>query len=167
MMVHILDANVLIDANRDYYPIARVPEFWDWLQFHGTEGNVTVPVEVYEEILAGRPDDLVEWLRRNDVKDALLLREEADPVLVARAVSEGYASDLTDEDVEKIGRDPFLVSYGLVDLNQRTVVTMEASRPSKTRANRKLPDVCTHFGIPTSNTFALTKQLGFSTSWST
>ena len=30
-VLYLLDANVLIDANRDYYPVARVPEFWDWL----------------------------------------------------------------------------------------------------------------------------------------
>ena len=30
-MLYLLDANVLIDANRDYYPLGRVPEFWDWL----------------------------------------------------------------------------------------------------------------------------------------
>ena len=30
-VLYVLDANVFIDANRDYYPIERVPEFWDWL----------------------------------------------------------------------------------------------------------------------------------------
>ena len=30
-MLYLLDANVLIDANRDYYQIERVPEFWEWL----------------------------------------------------------------------------------------------------------------------------------------
>jgi len=30
-VLYLLDACVLIDANRDYYPIARVPEFWEWL----------------------------------------------------------------------------------------------------------------------------------------
>ena len=27
-MLYLLDANVLIDASRYYYPIQRVPEFW-------------------------------------------------------------------------------------------------------------------------------------------
>lgn len=30
-MLYLLDANVIIDANRDYYPLERVPEFWAWL----------------------------------------------------------------------------------------------------------------------------------------
>lgn len=37
-MLYLLDANVLIDANRDYYPISRVPEFWDWLVHLGHRG---------------------------------------------------------------------------------------------------------------------------------
>ena len=31
IMLYLLDANVFIDANRDYYPLDRFPEFWDWL----------------------------------------------------------------------------------------------------------------------------------------
>jgi len=47
-VVYLLDANVLIDANRDYYPLERVPEFWDWLEFQGGLGRVKLPLEVYE-----------------------------------------------------------------------------------------------------------------------
>ena len=39
-MLFLLDTNVLIDANRDYYALDRVPEFWDWLVHFGTEGQV-------------------------------------------------------------------------------------------------------------------------------
>ena len=39
-MINLLDANVLIDANRDYYPIERVPEFWEWLAAMGEQGLV-------------------------------------------------------------------------------------------------------------------------------
>ena len=37
-VLYLLDANVLIDANRDYYPIERVPEFWEWLAEMGRLG---------------------------------------------------------------------------------------------------------------------------------
>lgn len=30
-MLYLLDSSVLIDANRDYYPLERVPQFWGWL----------------------------------------------------------------------------------------------------------------------------------------
>ena len=54
-MLYLLDANVLIDANRDYYPIGRVPEFWDWLAAMGDLGRVKIPQETYEEIVLPRP----------------------------------------------------------------------------------------------------------------
>ena len=50
-MLYLLDANVLIDANRDYYSMTRVPEFWEWLVHRGTEDDVKIPLEVYEEII--------------------------------------------------------------------------------------------------------------------
>lgn len=49
----ILDANVLINANRLYYPVDRVPEFWEWLQHHGEQGNLKMPLEIFEEVPAG------------------------------------------------------------------------------------------------------------------
>lgn len=164
MMLFFLDANVLIDANRDYYPIERVPEFWDWLVHHGEQGNVKIPLEVYEEMKDGN-DNLAAWSKEPNVKSALLLDEEVDVDLVSKAINDGYAPDLTDDEVEKIGRDPFLVAYGLADLGQRCVVTTEVSKPRRSRANRHLPDVCADFGVPCRNTFQFVQDLDFSTSW--
>ena len=163
-MLYLLDANVLIDANRDYYPIARVPEFWDWLTHQGGEGRVKVPTEIHEEFKTSK-DDLGDWSRRAEFSEHLLLNEEATPALVARIVADGYAPDLTDEEIIKIGRDPFLISYALAKPGLRTVVTTETSRPAKQRANRKIPDVCTTLGIPAIDTFAFIRALNFSTGW--
>lgn len=101
-MLYLLDANTLIDAKRDYFQFERVPEYWEWLVYHGREG---------------------------------------------------YAPNLMDEELEKLGRDPFLVAYALVNPTDRIVVTNEVSKPGKTRANRQLPDVCAGFSITSINGF--------------
>lgn len=163
-MLYLLDANVLIDANRDYYPIDRVPEFWDWLEHHGAAGTVKMPLEIYEEVKDGN-DDLATWIKQPEVTDALRLTEEVDVELVARAVSEGYAADLTDSDILKLGRDPFLLGYALGAPATHCIVTTEVSRPSKRGANRKLPDVASDFSIESCNTFELTRRLDFRTNW--
>lgn len=49
-MVYLLDANVLIDANRDYYRLTKVPEFWEWLKFEGSAGRVKIPMETWGEV---------------------------------------------------------------------------------------------------------------------
>lgn len=163
-MQFLLDANVLIDAARDYYPFEMVPEFWAWLAHNGALGSVKIPLEMYEEVCDGN-DRLAEWLREPAVKSALLLAEEVQPDIVSHAVAEGYAHDLTDAEVIVVGRDPFLIAYALVDRDARCIVTTETSRPSAKRQNRRVPDVCAGFGVACCNTFEMTRRLGFSTSW--
>ncbi len=163
-MLYLLDANVLIDANRDYYPIARIPEFWEWLEHNAREGHVKIPREAYEEIKDG-DDDLSKWVRDNEIKEALLLSEEASVALVSRVINEGYAPDLTDDEVEKVGRDPFLIAYALASPEDRCVVTTERSKPNRTRANRHLPDVCDDLGVKSHDTFKFIKDLDFKTGW--
>ncbi len=97
-MLYLLDANVLIDANRDYYPIDRVPEFWEWLADAGENNRVKIPLEVYEEIKKG-DDDLAEWIKNDTNKVALLFEEDVDVDLVSLVTDDGYANDLTDDEV--------------------------------------------------------------------
>ena len=161
-MLYLLDANVLIDADRDYYPIDRVPEFWDWLLDNANTGRLKVPLETYEEVVAGT-GILPDWLRGN--KLSMVMDEDVDPLIVNLVISEGYASDLTDVEIEKLGRDPFLIAYALADIENRCVVTTEVSRPSRMRANRHIPDVCDSFEIkiPHCSTFQLIRALDFRT----
>lgn len=109
-MVNLLDANVLIDANRLYYPMDRVPEFWQWLVAMGEQGLIKIPIEVYEKVTAAS-DDLSHWLKAH--RNALLHDEMVDQSLLVRVVQEGYAPDLDDVEQEKLNEDPFLVAYVL------------------------------------------------------
>ena len=163
-MLHLLDANVLITANRDYYPLDRVPEFWEWLVHNGNEGSLKMPTEIVEEVCDGT-DVLGMWVSDSAHLDALYLDEEIQVGLVQRVINEGYARDLADHEVEKIGRDPFLISYALRSRADRCVVTTEVSKPSRQRANRHVPDICAQFGIAWMDSFGLTRALDFSTSW--
>jgi len=165
-LIYLLDTNVLIDANRDYYPIRRVSEFWEWLEYMGKKGSVKIPIEIYEEIKEGS-DDLSIWAKKPSVESALLLIEEADVALVSYVIERGYANDLTEVEVERLGRDPFLIAYALQDINNRCVVTTEVSKPKSQRANRHIPDVCGTLNIPCCNTFRLISDLDFSTKWTT
>jgi len=167
--IYLLDANVLITAHRDYYPMDMVPEFWTWLLHKAQQGIVKMPLETFEEVRDGggkaKKDPLVDWLGEKAVKDALLLNEEVDPDLVVAVLKAGYGDNLNDTEIEQIGRDPFLVAYGFKDPVARIIVSVEVSAPSKKRANRRVPDVCKDNGISCCNTFAMLKALGFSTKW--
>jgi hypothetical protein len=125
-----------------------------------------MPLEIIEEVKAGSKENdlLVEWIQNDGNHDALLLNEDVDPTLVQHVVNNGYANDLTDDEIEQLGRDPFLVAYAMGG-DGRCVVTTEVSKPSKRRQNRRVPDVCTSLRLQCCNTFELTRALAFRTSW--
>ncbi len=159
-MLYLLDANVMIRAHEDYYPIDRIPRFWDWLAELGAGGTVKVPHEIYSEISVSR-GSLHDWLTNAAIKKTLLLNMKTDPAHLQRVVSHGYAPDLNDSEIEEIGQDPFLIAYALANPDQTTVVTKEVSAPSKQRANRRIPDVCRTFSIRCINDFEFYRELDF------
>lgn len=158
-MLYLLDANTLIRANGDYYPIERIPQFWDWLIECGRTGRVKIPNEIADEVTAGR-DEVADWLKSEDAKTALRLGERIDIADLRHVVARGYAPDLDATEMQKIGKDPFLVAYAINRTN-RTVVTKELSRPSKQRANRKVPDVCNVCGVTWLNDFGFYREADF------
>lgn len=169
-MIYLIDANVLITAHNLYYPLNRVPEFWSWLAHTSEQGKIKMPLEIYEEIKDGstdaRRDLLYGWITEPGRKAAMVLNEDADVELVRRVLNEGYAPDLTEAEVQDIGADPFLIASALADRQSRCVVTTEGSKTTATRQNRRIPDVCKHFGVNCIDTFALARMLDFRTSWS-
>ncbi|MFO1398253.1 MAG: DUF4411 family protein [Burkholderiales bacterium] len=166
-MLYLLDANVVITASNYYYPIDAVPEFWSWLAHHAANGNIKMPLQVFDEVRDGgdkdNPDPLFEWLQAN--RDVIVLAEEVDPASVGRVITGGYAADLTDDELEQIGKDPFLIAYALSDPANRCVVTNEASSTRRVRQNRRIPDVCGALGAQCTNPFVMMKTLKFSTGW--
>jgi hypothetical protein len=160
--VYLLDANVLITAHNLYYPLQRVPEFWDWLAHMGETGALKMPLEILEEITEG--SELEQWLKEGDNYKSLKLDDDVDPSLV-QTVTDRYATDLNDAEIIQIGRDPFLIAHALAHRADRIVVTVEASKPSTKRANRKIPDVCKDLDVRWCNSFQMLTDLNFRTGW--
>lgn len=158
-MLYLLDASTLIRANADYYPLERIPHFWQWLIECGRAGRVKIPNEIADEVTAGR-DEVADWLKGQDAKAALRLAERVDVSSLRYVVANGYSPDLDATEVQKIGKDPFLVAYALGKVD-RTVVTKELSKPSKQRANRKVPDVCNVCGVAWLNDFGFYRAADF------
>jgi hypothetical protein len=159
MTLYLMDANVPIRAHGDYYPIDRIGPFWEWLLTTAVAGWVKMPREIYDEV-ARSPDLLGQWLRRPEVREAIVLAEPTDMEAVQLVIAKGYAENLNDVELLSLTRDPFLVAAALGG-QERVVVTREVSRPNAQRANRKVPDICTSMGIEWITDFELWRRLDF------
>lgn len=161
-MTYLLDSNVLIRADADYYPRDRIPQFWEWLIEMGNGGEVKIPFEIYGEIAVGT-DALAGWIRESHVKEALLLDENVDPDRMQEALYIGYQAQdpkFNDAEAQKIGMDIFLVAYALAE-NERIVVTREVSKRTKRFGSSKLPDVCEDCNVSWATDFDMYKFLDF------
>jgi hypothetical protein len=142
-----------------------VRPFWDWLQYQGESGRVKLPKEIMDEVRAGREDDLlVNWIKEPAVESALLLQETFDVALLRHIINAGYAPDLTDIEVDGLGKDPFLIAYAHANPAERCVVTVEVKR-NAIRQNRRIPNVCEDLGVQWCGPFDLNRRLGFKTDW--
>ena len=157
----IVDANVLITANKWYYEFGRVDEYWEWLLYHSEIQNVKVPLEVIGEIETG-DDKLSEWV--SSFKETLILNESVDTLLLKQVYQEGYGPSLSSAERTTIGADAYLISYALSQLDVRTVVTLE-TKNNKVRQNRSIPSVCEDLGVNCCDPFEFGRRLNFSTRW--
>jgi hypothetical protein len=125
-----------------------------------------MPQEILDEVSPGRDkdDSFYQWRKDKANIETLLVDEEIDQTLAQHVIDEGYAPDLTDDELLLLGADPFLVAYAMGHPD-RTVVTTEVSAPRRQRQNRRLPDVCAQLGVRCINTFQMTRELGFRTDW--
>lgn len=162
MTLYLLDANALINAHNTWYALGRVPEFWDWLQHHAEAGCVKMPAEIYGEVESGN-DDLAAWMKVPKNKQNLLFGEEANLTMVQTVLSL-YGDNLTEDEVIKIGQDPFLIA-AVLGHNDRIAVTGEVSKKTATRANRKVPDVCDDCGVSWLTPIGFINDLNFTTGW--
>ena len=87
MKSYLIDANVLIRAHEDYYPIDRIPQFWGWLLDMAGSGTIKMPIQIYDEVAPSR-GPLPEWLRQDHVRGALVLSEPTNGSLVQHVLGD-------------------------------------------------------------------------------
>lgn len=90
----------------------------------------------------------------------IVVAEPTDGTVLGTIIAKRYAPDLDDVEIEKIGRDPFLIAAALI-APDRAVVTREDPSPKKQRVNRKVPDVCDTMGVAWIYNFELWRRLDF------
>ena len=84
------------------------------------EANVIKTPRVIFDEVTPPPGPFADWVARREVRDRLVLAETIPISRVRHVLEHGYAPDLTDVEIDEIGKDPFLVA-----------AAMAASRPGR------------------------------------
>src|SRR5674476_1489690 len=165
--VHLVDANVLIEAKNRYYSFSVCPGFWNALVWHAGAGSLC-SVDVVKRELVGGNDDLADWVRNVAPADAFCSTNDADAVAWYGRIMNWvqneprFLQEARDEFAQSA--DPWLVAYACA--HGMTLVTQETPEPMS-RNKVKIPDVCRQFGVIWANTFEILEDLGVSFVWRT
>ena len=170
-MLYLMDANALITAKNQYYPILRFPNYWDWLVHAGTTDKLKVPLEIYREFSAsvkadGKKDELAAWASQKQTRQSLIYAGPSDKY-ISEVLVKGYGHDLSEDDLLEIGKDPYLISSALNDPQNSTVVTCETSASKRTGRNRRIPDACKDLGVRCIDPHKMICELDFYYHWKT
>ncbi|WP_147198562.1 DUF4411 family protein [Pantoea sp. CCBC3-3-1] len=158
-MTYIIDSNIFIQAQNEYYCMDICPGFWDFLSERFYSGELLSIKNVYDEI-AHRDDPIYDWVKDRKiffsaVDDEATQRNFAD---IAKYVQTEYGSRKKDN--HNIApflsvADPWLIAKA--KSLSATIVTHEVR--AKGSPKPKIPDICDHFGVSFIRTNELLRSL--------
>jgi hypothetical protein len=160
---YVLDANVFMQAHRQWYRFCFCQGFWAFIIKQQQNGVITSIDRVRDEISPG--DALHAWIK-NIAPKSLFASSKSTKVAqrygeVATWVmsNDKYTPPAKNEFMGEA--DGWIIAYAWA--NDMIVVTHEV--PSKEKGKVKIPDVCQHFKIPYCNTFKMLEDLKITLKW--
>ena len=155
--MHLVDANVLIEAKNRYYAFDIAPGFWDWLDRAHHRGEACSIDAVREELTEG-DDALADWARTNAgfFRSIDQGSQRHFRALTAWAYSRNYTQAARAEFASDQA-DFLLIAFARE--HQHVVVTHEQSHPDAQK-RVYIPDACRAMGVSTVNTFQMLRATG-------
>lgn len=151
-----LDANVLIQAWQKYYSPRICPNYWDMLDYLGTQNIIFMPEMVYDEIVR-TDDELSEWLKTSQIPIKKIDEQ------VTKCLKDIYSADpnhkfLVDNTKARSLADPWVIAHALRE--KAVVVTKEEKVTALNSTKIKIPNVCDKMNVTWINDFQLIEELG-------
>lgn len=157
--MHLLDANVFIEAKNFYYRFDTFPGFWEWLDAEQARGTLLSIKPICDELLSGN-DELAAWVKKRKNTGWFLpvddFETQQNLTQIAAWLAEQPFKDIAKSEFLN-GGDPWLIAKAKsIDA---TVITQETFDP-RSRKKVKIPNVCRALQVPYMNTFDLIRQTG-------
>jgi hypothetical protein len=156
--IYWLDSNVFIEAKNGPYQFDLAPAFWSAIQTQADEGRIKVPKMVYEEIVGDDPKDaLAKWMKLRKSDGLCTSPNKAVQQVFNKVADHVVATYQSPHSYNFLGvADPWVIAHAIE--SKGVVVTFEAKSVGTGRV--KIPNVCSDFGIPCMNLYAMLKALG-------
>lgn len=162
-----LDTNVFLESFKRYYSFSIAPPFWDALVDWGNQGTVQSLNIVYDELVKGDQDELVDWVKNTgrSIFQEPDISTYDEYTKIADLVVRDYEPHVVEPFLK--GADPWVIAHAKA--NNYTVITLEGFRqeqrnPSGHFGCRKvaIPNICKKIGVSVTDTFQFLSNIGFS-----
>lgn len=157
--MHLLDANVFIEAKNFYYGFETFPCFWEWLDTEQAKGHIGSIQLICDELLKGN-DGLAAWTKDRKDSGWFFPVDDTETQQNLAKIAE-WVMNQTYKDAAKAdflsGGDPWLIAKSMSIGG--TVVTQETYDPL-IKKKVKIPNVCRAFSVSYIDTFGLLRQSG-------
>ena len=162
MTVYLLDTNVFIEAERDYYNNAIAPTYWDWLIKQHQDKNIASTHDVYNEITAGNPGFLRTWAIEKAPSSFWIKSSNSDAPAFQALTDWVYNKKQPPFRPEAIDEFLRIADYSLIAQAKSlgcAVATREQSAPAAVKRVH-IPDACMAIGVKHYSPFQIYKKLG-------
>jgi hypothetical protein len=158
--VYLLDANVFIEAKKEYYRFENFQGFWDLLDAEQAKGTLASIWSVAGELLDG-DDILVTWAKDREPRGWFLPVDERTTQLKFTTIADWVMNhprySLPSQTKFLEGSDPWVIAKAAVV--GATVVTLEKFESDVNCRHVKIPNVCRAFNVQYLDTFDMLQQL--------
>lgn len=158
--IFVLDANVFIQAARQYYAFDLVPRFWDILKEYAHRGYICTVDFLKKEIEASK-DQLAKWFLNEFSNYCFNAMRDGEVIKAYRKIIKWVNENPQFKDEAKrdfaSGADGWIVAYATV--HKCIVVTHEQYDPNVKR-KVPIPNVCKEFNVSYTDTFDMMRRLG-------
>lgn len=155
-----VDADVLIVANRDFYPLGISHGFWLWMDKLVADGVLVSTRRCFNEVITGRDkeDLLLKWMQRHKKELCLPIHPAAEGI--AKEIAEWVWTSTRYPSHQKLhfykGGDAWLIASAKQDGG--TVLSNEANVDLLSK-RVKIPDVCNQFQVRCRTMIQMIKEV--------
>ncbi|HFD6683184.1 DUF4411 family protein [Providencia sp. PROV036] len=153
-MSYLVDSNIFIQAQMDYYCFDLCPGFWEFLGEKFKEGKLISIKHVYDE-LQKQSDDVCNWSKQlrdlfQTVNDENTQKNFAD---IANYVQQEYSPRHARSHVHihkfLSVADPWIIAKAKAT---NSIVVTHETRDANNSCKPKIPDICDYFNVKTIRT---------------